>query len=145
MICPVFGDQFFYGHYCYEKGVGPKPVPFRQLTSSKLVAGFEILRLESVKKSAETMAKAFSCENGVEEGVRCFYKYLPLKHMVCDVSLYLKGDRTLTAKRWCQDCELKLSILADEIIHSIPENMGHYRTEYQFMKVGLSMNRCFIG
>ncbi len=137
MICPFFGDQFFWGHYCYQRGVGPKPLPFRELTSSKLMAGFEILHLESVQESAEMMARAFSRENGLENGVKCFYKHLPLKQMVCDVSLFLKGDRTLIARRWCQDCELKLSVLADEVIHSIPENTGHCRKEHRFMKVGL--------
>ncbi len=140
MICPFFGDQFFWGHYCYKRGVGPKPLPFSELTSSELMAGFEVLRLESVHESAEAIAKAFSCENGVEEGVSCFFKHLPLKHMVCDVSLYLKGDRPLIARRWCQDCELKLSVLADEAIHSMPENKGHRRSEYRFMKVGPSMD-----
>ncbi len=101
------------------------------------MAGFLILHSESVRGTAERMAMVFSLENGVENGVKCFYKHLPLRQMVCDVSLYLKGDRTLIARRWCQDCELKLSILADEVIHRMPENTGHCRKEHRFMKVGL--------
>ncbi len=138
MVCPFFGDQFFWGHYCYERGVGPRPLPFRELTSSQLMAGFEVLHLQATCESAKSMAKAFSCENGVEEGVRCFFKHLPLKHMVCDVSLYVKGDKPLIARFWCSDCELKLSVFADEVIHSKPENKGHRRKEYRFMKVGFN-------
>ncbi|KAG5175617.1 hypothetical protein JKP88DRAFT_269227 [Tribonema minus] len=44
LICPFFGDQFFWGQYVYERGVGPKPIPIRKVDAENLTVAFQELR-----------------------------------------------------------------------------------------------------
>eukprot|EP00953_Heterococcus_sp_UTEX-ZZ885_P032533 16983-Heterococcus_DN1.PRE.1 len=87
LVCPFFGDQFFWGHMVYEKGVGPKPIPIKKLTPVALAAAFTQLRSPGMQTAAQAMAAVFDSESGVDAGLHAFYKHLPLDDMVCDVSV----------------------------------------------------------
>ncbi len=43
LICPFIGDQPFWGQRVFELGVGPRPIPQRQLTSDSLTQALRTL------------------------------------------------------------------------------------------------------
>ena len=42
LVCPFFGDQFFWGAMVARCGAGPPPVPVLQLTSAKLAQAVHV-------------------------------------------------------------------------------------------------------
>ncbi|KAJ1626110.1 hypothetical protein T492DRAFT_596986 [Pavlovales sp. CCMP2436] len=52
LVCPFFGDQFFWGEVVHRAGVGPRPTPIGELSGKTLAAKFVTLA------SAECVAKA---------------------------------------------------------------------------------------
>lgn len=77
LICPFFGDQPFWGHLVHEQGLGPEPLPQKQLTVTALTQ-----RLQQLKHNthfllqAQKMAQAIQSEKGVGNAVDFIEKYL---------------------------------------------------------------------
>jgi hypothetical protein len=142
MICPFFGDQFFWGQAVYEKGVGPKPIPIKRMTAGRLAQAFQDLRSPEMIAAAEKMASAFASEDGLSECVRAFYRHLPVEDMVCDVSLFCR--QPLLARKWCRDCKLKMSLQADIVVHSLPGKKNHRRKDYRFVQWGVKGPRDLV-
>lgn len=89
MICPFFGDQFFWGEMVRRAGVGPEPCPIGQLTAPALAHKFGVLRERGVQARARELAERMAAEDGVGTAVRHFERCLPRQKMLCDVSLLL--------------------------------------------------------
>ena len=115
MVCPFFGDQFFWGQMVYQAKVGVLPVPVVQLTAEKLAAAFQELRSPALVATAERLAERLSREDGAKEGLKAFYRHLPVEDMVCDVSLFTSKPRL--ARKYCATCGLKLSAEAHAVLH----------------------------
>lgn len=78
IIVPFFGDQPFWGACVAQQGVGPTPIPNKQLTSEKLRDAI----LFCVKPEVQAKAKEFGLklrnEDGVQTAVDAFHKRLPI-------------------------------------------------------------------
>ena len=85
-VCPFFGDQHFWGAQVHQSGVGPPPCPIVNLTTETLVAAFTSLMNEDVRQAAVQMKEHMAKEDGIANGLKAFYKHLPVEHMMCDVS-----------------------------------------------------------
>ena len=93
LICPFFADQFMWGFFVEQAGVGPKACPVNELTKEKLVAKLELLASKELKTNAEKLAKKMKAENGIQGGLFHFLESLPRDSMLCDVSLLLGETR----------------------------------------------------
>jgi len=137
LVCPFFGDQHFWGEVVSRSGCGPKPIPAQTITKENLSSAFNDLKSEKMKKKAQAMATSFESEDGVGNGIKSFTKQLPIEDMVCDVSLFLPqahcetSPKTLSARRWCSECQMKLSLEVDAVIHAKGTGRSHHnRTKY---------------
>ena len=70
LICPFFGDQPFWGNQIYTLGVGPKPIPQKQLTTGKLtVAIQELVANQALRHNAEVLGEKIRAEDGVGNAI----------------------------------------------------------------------------
>ena len=70
LICPFFGDQPFWGKQIYTLGVGPKPIPQKQLTTSKLAkAMHDLVSNQTMRHNAETLGEKIRTEEGVGNAI----------------------------------------------------------------------------
>ncbi len=70
IICPFIADQPFWGRCVFTQGVGPKPIPYKKLTTEKLAAAIErVKRDDTMRTRAETMGEAIRAEDGVGKAV----------------------------------------------------------------------------
>eukprot|EP00252_Welwitschia_mirabilis_P005183 TRINITY_DN15668_c0_g1_i2.p1 TRINITY_DN15668_c0_g1~~TRINITY_DN15668_c0_g1_i2.p1 ORF type:complete len:672 (-),score=117.30 TRINITY_DN15668_c0_g1_i2:268-2283(-) len=76
-ILPFFGDQYFWGDRVHDKGVGPAPIPIRQLTTETLVQAIYKMLDPEVKQRAIELAKHIEEEDGIVGAVNAFHKHLP--------------------------------------------------------------------
>ena len=80
LICPFFGDQPFWGNQIYTLGVGPKPIPQKQLTTSKLaVAMHELVSNQTMRRNAETLGEKIQAEDGVGNAIATLINTLGLQ------------------------------------------------------------------
>ena len=69
-ITPVGVDQFFWGERVWKMGAGPKPVPQRSLTASRLAALLDDLSTNSAyRASAAAIGEDLRAEDGVGSAV----------------------------------------------------------------------------
>ena len=68
---PLAIDQFFWGDRVHKIGVGPKPIPQRDLNANKLAKAIQqALTDKSMRGKAKRVSEALSLENGVQAAVR---------------------------------------------------------------------------
>lgn len=71
IITPFFGDQPYWGHRIFELGVGPRPIPMRQLDSEKLSSAISIAVNDGpMREKAASLGTKIRSENGVSEAVQ---------------------------------------------------------------------------
>ena len=71
IITPFFGDQAYWGRRIYELGVGPRPIPNKQLNSEKLGRAIGVaVSDEAMKERAADLGYKTRNENGVSAAVR---------------------------------------------------------------------------
>ncbi|EKV00564.1 glycosyl transferase, UDP-glucuronosyltransferase [Leptolyngbya sp. PCC 7375] len=84
LICPFFGDQPFWGKQIYTLGVGPKPIPQKQLTTSQLAkAMHELVANQTMRHNAETLGEKIRAEDGVGNAIallETLFSSQPLGH-----------------------------------------------------------------
>ena len=68
VVCPVFGDQPFWGRRIAELGAGPKPLPQKHLTSEALAAALREAQAVDVVARAAELGTAIRAEPGAEAG-----------------------------------------------------------------------------
>ncbi|KAK1625678.1 UDP-glucose,sterol transferase [Colletotrichum phormii] len=83
-IVPFFGDQPFWGAVVAEAGAGPDPIPYRSLTSQKLIQSIQLCLSPDAVQSARKLAESMQRENGVQAAVDVFHANLPQSKMGCD-------------------------------------------------------------
>lgn len=70
IICHFMADQPFWGRLVYERGVGPKPIPQRQLGVDNLAAAITVaVRDEAMKERAAALGAKIRAEDGVARAV----------------------------------------------------------------------------
>mmetsp|Transcript_47330 Transcript_47330/g.110476 ORF Transcript_47330/g.110476 Transcript_47330/m.110476 type:complete len:603 (+) Transcript_47330:239-2047(+) len=89
LVCPFFGDQFFWGEQVRRAGVGPAPCPIGQLTAALFAEKLHVLTLPETNKVAQALAMHAEQEDGVAAAVRHWEKWLPRQAWLCDASLLL--------------------------------------------------------
>ena len=95
LICPFFGDQYFWARAVHRAGVGVNLGHISRLNVAKLSAGLRITNPSVSTKmvaKAKALAARFESEDGAYNAVRSFYRHLPLDSMVCDVCIWLPHD-----------------------------------------------------
>ncbi|TQN66130.1 Sterol 3-beta-glucosyltransferase [Colletotrichum shisoi] len=83
-IVPFFGDQPFWGAVVAEAGAGPDPIPYRSLTSQKLIHAIQLCLSPEAVAAARQLADSMRTENGVQAAVDAFHANLPKNKMACD-------------------------------------------------------------
>jgi len=108
LVCPFFGDQFFWGEMVRRAGVGPAPCPIEDLTDTVLAQKLVELQSSDIIAAARQMAEKMALEDGIREGMDHFLSSLPRDNMFCDVSLLL--GETSPAKVILEGSGLKVSM-----------------------------------
>jgi UDP:flavonoid glycosyltransferase YjiC (YdhE family) len=85
VIIPFFGDQFFWGSMISRAGAGPKPIPFRELTSYKLAAAIESALSPTTRQLAKELGGRISGEKGAEMGALSFHQHLGEDSLKCSL------------------------------------------------------------
>jgi sterol 3beta-glucosyltransferase len=71
LICPVLGDQPFWGRRVHELGAGPRPLPLRRATSSTLADRIlDLTSQERYRNQAAAVAEGIQAEDGTGEAVK---------------------------------------------------------------------------
>lgn len=66
-------------------GAGPKPIPFKNLTTETLANAIEFCLEPRVAAIAQTIGDKIKQENGVRAAVDSFHTHLPRQDMECDL------------------------------------------------------------
>ena len=73
LVVPFFGDQFIWGRRVQELGVGPRPIPQRDLTAKKLADALRSMHVDgSQRQRAATLGEGLRREHGVRTAVQAF-------------------------------------------------------------------------
>ncbi|TDZ39681.1 Sterol 3-beta-glucosyltransferase UGT80B1 [Colletotrichum spinosum] len=83
-IVPFFGDQPFWGAVVADAGAGPAPIPYRSLTSQKLIHAIQYCLSSEALQAAEELSRSMQAEDGVQAAVDSFHSHLPKSMMACD-------------------------------------------------------------
>ncbi|KAL0940329.1 Sterol 3-beta-glucosyltransferase UGT80B1-like protein 5 [Colletotrichum truncatum] len=83
-IVPFFGDQPFWGAVVADAGAGPAPIPYRSLTSQKLIHAIQYCLSPEAVTAASQLADSMQMEDGVQAAVDSFHNNLPMSKMACD-------------------------------------------------------------
>lgn len=71
LVCPVLGDQGFWAGRIHSLGAGPRPLPVRRLTSTKLAERLDQLLTEDrYRDRAGTLGQALRSEDGLSQAIR---------------------------------------------------------------------------
>ncbi|WP_346914594.1 glycosyltransferase [uncultured Roseibium sp.] len=67
LVCPVFGDQPYWGRQVARLGAGPPPLRAKKLTADKLAGALRDLETPDYAKAAARIAEKMAAEGGVDE------------------------------------------------------------------------------
>lgn len=71
LICPVLGDQGFWAERIHTLGAGPRPLPSRRITTTRLVEHLDLLLTDDRYRSrAEALSQAIRSEAGLNQAIR---------------------------------------------------------------------------
>ncbi|KAL9590136.1 MAG: hypothetical protein Q9203_001075 [Teloschistes exilis] len=86
VVVPFFGDQPFWGSMVAKAGAGPWPVPYKQLTASKLADSImEALQPNALQK-AQALGASIQKESGAKVGAKDFQEKLDIDSLRCSVA-----------------------------------------------------------
>ena len=88
VIVPFFGDQPFWGSMIWNAGVGPKPVPGRELTDRQLAIAIEQALQPVVIERAKELGRIISNEKGTEAGAMCLHQQVDVQCTNCALTPY---------------------------------------------------------
>jgi UDP:flavonoid glycosyltransferase YjiC (YdhE family) len=73
IIIPFFGDQPFWGQRVAESGVGPEPIPRKQLTSDRLAQAIQrAVTDQTMRQNAASLGAKIQAEDGIAKAVAVF-------------------------------------------------------------------------
>lgn len=97
-VCPFFADQFMWGHFVEQAGVGPAACPASKLSVTIFVDALQTLRSDNIQAKAKALASQMAMEDGISAGLDHFLEQLPLDAMVCDVSAFFGEPKVAAAQ-----------------------------------------------
>ncbi|KAL6915286.1 hypothetical protein FSST1_006781 [Fusarium sambucinum] len=114
MIVPFFGDQHFWGKIVSEAGVGPPPIPYKDLDEHHLSAGIKYCLSETAQLAAIEIAARITEEGeGADNAVDHFFRKLnPIACTSMQCSIFQDRVAVWQVKR----TKIKLSALAATIL-----------------------------
>lgn len=77
-------SQIFWGNMVASCGLGPRPIPYRSLTSQNLAEAIQFCLEPGAQAAAQGVANRMSDENGVAAAVASFHRNLPVNDMRCN-------------------------------------------------------------
>ncbi len=78
IVTPFFGDQPFWGQRIAALGVGPDPIPRRQLTAEKLAAAIrKVVADQGMRERAAVLGARIRAENGIARAVSIVEQAIP--------------------------------------------------------------------
>lgn len=81
VIVPFGGDQAFWGRRIHQLGVGPQPIPFKQLNAGRLADSMRYTaQNEDMHNQAARMGEQIRAEDGLEKAVKIIKSTPRLKH-----------------------------------------------------------------
>jgi sterol 3beta-glucosyltransferase len=81
VIVPAFADQPFWARRVYELGVGPPPIPRRQLSVDPLAEAIRVATTDPrMRERAATLAQNIQSEDGVARAVEAFEREVVAGH-----------------------------------------------------------------
>lgn len=86
VIVPFFGDQPFWGSMIARAGAGPKPIPYKELTTDKLADAITEALQPSVLERAEELGQKMRHERGTDVGSNSFHKQVRIDSLRCVLS-----------------------------------------------------------
>lgn len=95
-------------------GAGPKPIPYKALTTDKIVEALRFCLTPGAARAAARIAAKMRLESGVERAVASFHANLPMRELECDIVKGQPASWTFTTK----DTRWKLSKVAAEVLGS---------------------------
>ncbi|MBW2264047.1 MAG: glycosyltransferase family 1 protein [Deltaproteobacteria bacterium] len=66
-VMPQIADQYYWGHRMHALGLGPRPVPPKDLTAARLARALNELSSPSYRSRAASLSRRIRQENGVEK------------------------------------------------------------------------------
>jgi UDP:flavonoid glycosyltransferase YjiC (YdhE family) len=76
LVVPFLMDQFYWGRRVFELGVGPQPIPFKQLSVDRLAAAITVaVGDEPMRRRAATLGARIRAEDGVARAVEIVEGY----------------------------------------------------------------------
>ena len=77
IVVPFFGDQPFWGQRVAELGVGPSPIPYKELSVEGLAAAIQqAVSDEAMRSRAIAIGQKIREEDGVTNAVEAFHRQL---------------------------------------------------------------------
>ena len=77
VVVPVVPDQQFWGWRVHTLGVSPAPIPHKRLTSKNLSSAIlQAATDPEIHQRCETLRSKIKAENGVEQAVKAFERYV---------------------------------------------------------------------
>jgi UDP:flavonoid glycosyltransferase YjiC (YdhE family) len=80
VVVPVFADQPFWGQRVYQLGVGPRPIPVKQLTEYSLAVAIRATAGKEMRRRAVTLGEQIRQEDGVARALAIIHDYVGLVH-----------------------------------------------------------------
>jgi hypothetical protein len=94
-------------------GLGPKPIPYRSLTSDNLAEAIRFCLLPKAQSAAQDVASRMSHENGVASAVASFHSNLPVNEMRCHI---LHSEPAVWRFKKSSKPPIRLSKIAAEVL-----------------------------
>ena len=69
LICPVLGDQPFWGHQVHRIGAGPAPIPQRRLDRDRFEAAVHQLADDRIRRNAADLGRLIQAEDGIAKAI----------------------------------------------------------------------------
>ncbi|RHZ46605.1 glycosyltransferase [Aspergillus thermomutatus] len=127
VIVPFFGDQPLWGSIVARHGVGPPPIPYRELPVDKLADAILVALQPSSRQKAHELSNVIKQESGTEAAISSFHRHLHDARIRCALCpsrpavWWLKGpDVALSA--------FAMTVLAEAGLMKV-RNLKLYRSE----------------
>ncbi|MFN2133163.1 MAG: glycosyltransferase [Anaerolineae bacterium] len=77
IVVPFLFDQFFWGRRVAELGVGPRSLPYRDLSAERLAAAIDMAASDAdIRRRAAALGAQIRAENGIANAVQIIESYL---------------------------------------------------------------------
>ncbi|GFF59046.1 sterol 3-beta-glucosyltransferase [Aspergillus udagawae] len=110
VIVPFFGDQPFWGSIVARRGVGPSPIPYRELTADRLADAILVALEPSSRQKAHEISEVIQQESGTNAAVSSFHDHLQDARIRCALC------PSRAAVWWLKDSEVPLSAFAMTVL-----------------------------